>query len=46
MLELEEKKMFKKIDDTRKRADQIMKVKNENEERLVQKIRHQRALDE
>ena len=35
MLELEEKKMFKKIDDTRKRAEQIMKVKQENEERLI-----------
>ena len=40
MLENEEKKMFKKIEDTRKRADAIMRVKQENEERLINKIRH------
>ena len=46
MLENEEKKMFKKIEDTRKRADAIMRVKQKNEEELINKIRHQRELDD
>ena len=33
MLEVEERKMKKKIDDTSKRAEKIMKIKQENEDK-------------
>ena len=34
MLQHEEKKLMKKIEDTRKRANQIMELKKQNEERF------------
>ena len=46
MLEQEEQRMITKINDTRRKADQIMKVKQLNEENLVRKLRFQKALDE
>ena len=42
MLEIEERKMMKKINDTRRRADQILRTKQDNEERYLKKLRHQR----
>ena len=38
MLEVEERKMKKKIDDTSKRAEKIMKIKQENEDRFIEKM--------
>ena len=46
MLEIEEKKMMKKINDTRKRADQIIKIKQDNEERFIMKLRYQKQVRE
>lgn len=44
MLEIEEKRMMKKINDTRRRAEQIMKTKADNEERYIRKLQHQKEM--
>ena len=46
MLEIEEQKMMKKINETRKRAEQITKIKQDNEERFLSKLRYQREQEE
>lgn len=46
MLEVEERKMKKKIDDTSKRAEKIMKIKQENEDRFIEKMNRQNEVSE
>ena len=46
MLEMEEAKMQKKIQETRRRAEQINKIKSDNEERFLNKLRYKKEQEE
>ena len=46
MLEIEQQKMYKKINATRKRAEQILKTKRDNEDNFINRLRFQKARDE
>ena len=46
MLEQEEKKMMRKINETRKRADTIIKTNQWTEQRFVAKLKDKQAKEE